>query len=237
MPTLPFTLVKEDYDSMSRAAARVVLEIVRRKPDSVLCVATGASPLGLYRELGKHHDKMAKVRVVKLDEWGGLPPRGPATCETYIREHILGPWGVPAEHFIGFHGDARSPEAECTRVLAEIENLGGIDLCLLGMGADGHLGLNYPGEALPAHAARTDASKLRHAMLDAATATPTHGLTLGMADILLSRQIVLVVNGANKTEGAKRLLSGEITAQFPASFLWLHPDIHLFLDREAAQHL
>lgn len=235
MPTLPFAQIKEDYDSMSRAAARVVLEIVRRKPDSVLCVATGASPLGLYRELAKHRDKLAKVRVVKLDEWGGLPPRDPATCETYIREHILGPWGIPAEHFTGFHGDARDAGAECKRVFAEIEELGGIDVCLLGMGADGHLGLNYPGETLPAHVTRTDASTLRHAMLDAAKGTPTHGLTLGLADILLARQIVLVVNGASKAEAVRRLLSGQISTQFPASFLWLHPDVHLFLDREAAQ--
>ena len=234
MPTLPHVQVKEDYDSMSRAAARAVLEIVRRKPDSVLCVATGASPLGLYQELARHRDKMARVRIVKLDEWGGLAPRDPATCETYIQTHILGPWGVPAEHAFGFRGDAHDAQAECRRMLQIIEDLGGIDLCLLGMGADGHLGLLYPAEELSAQATPTDASTLRHAMLQAAKTAPTHGLTLGMADILLARQIVLVVSGAAKAGAVRRLLSGALSTQFPASFLWLHPDVHVFLDKEAA---
>jgi len=219
---------------MSRVAADRVLELVRRKPDSVICVATGASPVGVYACLAGHRDELQRVRILKLDEWGGLPMDDPSTCETYIRRHILGPWSVSDDRYEGFVSDAPNPEAECRRVESIIENLGGIDVCILGMGADGHVGLNYPADVLPACVHRTDSSTLRHAMLDAALAKPTHGLTLGMADILRARAIVLVANGVGKADAVERLLSGELTPQFPASFLWLHPDVTCVFDCAAS---
>ena len=103
--------------------------------------------------------------------------------------------------------------------------------------ADGHIGLNYPAATLPAETHVTDASTLRHAMLDAALRKPTHGFTLGMAELLRARTIVLVVNGAAKAHAVQRLMSGEITTEFPASLLWLHGDVRLFADYSAVPAL
>lgn len=231
---LPHLLVEDDFQSMSQCAAEVVLDAVRRKPNGLICVATGASPIGLYACLAAHRNELACVRILKLDEWGGLPPEDPATCETYIRRHILEPWGVTPDRYFGFVSNAPDPEAECGRIRTLVAELGGIDICILGMGADGHLGLNYPASCLPGLAHPTDASTLRHAMLDVAQSVPTHGLTLGLVEILQSREIVLVVNGAGKSQALARLLAGKITTDFPASLLWTHSHLTCVADQDAA---
>lgn len=230
-------IIKATYEEMSHAAAECVLEAVRRKPDSVICVATGASPVGVYAVLAEHREELAHIRVVKLDEWGGLPMDDPSTCEVYIQKHILTPWGVTQDRYEGFVSDAPNPRTECRRIRQRIQELGGLDIAILGMGADGHVGLNYPADCLPALAHTTDASTLRHAMLEAAKGTPTHGLTLGMGEILEARRIVLVVNGSGKAEAVTRLARGELTTRFPASLLWLHHEVVYFMDREAAHTL
>ena len=235
--TLAHLTVAEDYGAVCRAAVDLVLEVVREKPDSVVCVATGASPLGLYAELAQYRADLAQVRILKLDEWGGLATDDPATCEVYVQRHIMEPWGVSPDRLTGFRSDAADPETECARIRAEVERLGGIDMCILGMGADGHIGLNYPAATLPAEAHPTDASTLRHAMLEAALGVPTHGLTLGMAEVLRARRIVLLVNGAAKAHAVRRLMRGEITTEFPASLLWLHDNLHLFADHTAVPAL
>ncbi|MBI4559424.1 MAG: 6-phosphogluconolactonase [Candidatus Hydrogenedentes bacterium] len=234
---LPSIIIEADYEAMSRVAAEHVLRYVRRKPDSVICVATGASPVGVYAELAKHREALAQVRILKLDEWGGLAADDPATCDVYIRKHILEPWGLAADRSVGFLSTVPDPAAECRRVQQLIRELGGIDICVLGMGADGHIGLNYPAESLPAKAHVTDASTLRHAMLDAARGVVTHGLTLGMTDVLHARHIVLVVSGGGKAQALARLVSGEISTQFPASLLWLHPEVTCVADQAAAAAL
>jgi galactosamine-6-phosphate isomerase len=222
---------------MSRVAGELILDTIRRKPDALVCVATGASPVGVYACLAQHRASLGQVRVLKLDEWGGLAPDDPATCEVYIRQHVLEPWHVPTERYLGFISNARDPQAECERVAQVIALAGGIDVCILGMGADGHIGLNYPATEVPPGPHPTNASTLRHAMLDAARGVPTHGLTLGMADVLRSRRIVLVVNGESKAAAVQRLRSGGLSAEFPASLLWLHPDVTCVLDRAAARGL
>jgi galactosamine-6-phosphate isomerase len=234
---LPDVLVEKDYAAMSRRAAEAVLDALQAKPDSMVCVATGVSPLGVYAALAEHRDAFAEARVLKLDEWGGLPADDPATCDTYIRRHILGPWIVPEERYIAFGGDAPDPDAECARVCRAIDDAGGLDICILGMGADGHIGLNYPADSLPPRAHATAPSVLRHAMLKDARGTPTHGLTLGMGDVLRARRIVLVVNGEGKADAVARLLSGPIATQFPASLLWGHTNLMCVLDEAAAGRL
>lgn len=234
---LPHVTIAGDYMVMSRIAANIVLAAVRQKSDSMLCVATGASPVGVYTALAEHRAELGQVRILKLDEWGGLAKDDPATCEMYIRRRILEPWGITSDRFLGFAGDAPDPAAECRRIHEAIDAWGGIDLSILGMGADGHIGLNYPADMFPATATPTDPSTLRHAMLDVARSVPTHGLTLGMGEVLRSRRIVLVVNGEGKAEAVRQLLSGQITTRFPASLLWLHPETYCVLDQAAASKL
>jgi len=176
----------------------------------------------------------SRVRVLKLDEWGGLTINDPATCEHSLRKVLIGPLKL-ADRYTGFHCEARDPASECERIAAWLKHNGPIDLCVLGLGLNGHVGFNEPAAALQphAHVARLSDESLSHPTLGNAIRRPSYGLTLGMADILQSRRIVLLVTGRAKQAALKILLTGPITTTFPASLLHLHPAVKLVCDSAA----
>jgi galactosamine-6-phosphate isomerase len=176
------------------------------------------------------------MRVLQIDEWGGLSPRNPASCHADIEEKLLKPLGIERSRFCGFRGLAPDARAECRRVARWLQRNGPIDLCLLGLGANGHLALDEPGNALipHAHVARLARTSRNHSMLTGLNRKPRFGLTLGLADILSSRKILLLVSGTHKRAALKRAFQSQVTTWFPASFLWLHPDVTLICDRSAA---
>src|SRR4051794_14471180 len=146
--------VQHDYEEMSLRAARHLHAKLRDKPDLLLCAATGGTPTRAYELFAQswhHASAVSWLRVVKLDEWGGLPPDDPGTCEAYLRRHLLDPLGVTPDRYTGFRADAPDPAAECERVAAALDELGPPDLCVLGLGVNGHLGFNEPGPGLQAH--------------------------------------------------------------------------------------
>jgi galactosamine-6-phosphate isomerase len=229
-----------DHEAMSWHAAALVSEEVRRRPDLLLCTAAGSTPIRTYEILAA---KMRtephlcdRLRVLKLDEWGGLEMDHEATCETYHQKYLIRPLSLSSERYISFRSNAADPQAECERIRTALEKHLPIDYCILGLGANGHLGLNEPGESLKpfAHVANLAESSLRHPMLSSVNGRVTYGLTLGMAEIMQSRKILLLVSGAHKRLQLRRLLTPEISSQFPASFLWLHPDVTLLYDRDSA---
>lgn len=232
-------LVADDVSHLSQMVAHTILEAVRAKPNALFCATTGATPTEAYRMLAEHHKRepstLAAMRVLKLDEWLGLPPDHKATCERYLREHLLGPLGIGRDRYEGFRGDATNPQAECQRITEVLANWGPIDLCLLGLGTNGHIGMNEPAESLTpfAHVEQLSESMRGHSMLRDAGAEVRQGLTLGMADILQSRQIVLAVSGASKHPPMRSLLAGKVTPQCPASFLWLHGNALCICDPQA----
>lgn len=235
--------VCDDPESMSRKAAERVLNALAGKPDLLLCAAGGSTPLRTYQLLAEHHarkpDAFRSLRVVKLDEWGGIEMDDPGSCEGQLRTHLVNPLGLAEERYFGFRSNPANPEAECERIRRRLASEGPIDLCVLGLGMNGHVAMNEPAPSLKpvAHVGRLTESSLRHPMLANSRTAPTYGLTLGMAEILASREIVLLVSGASKREPLQRLLRREITTEFPASFLWLHPNRTLLCDREAAEGL
>lgn len=237
-PHLRLVVAKSPRE-IGRMAADHLKSALRIRPDLVLCVPTGASPLAMYRAVAKdaaaEPELFSKLRVLKLDEWGPLSGEEAGSCESYIRKEILAPLGVAPERYVGFVGDAPDPEAECARVSAELERWGGIDLCLLGIGVNGHLGLNEPADSLSdgAHVAQLTESSQDHGMLASAAIRPTFGITLGMGDLLRARSILLLVHGATKREPMERFLTRRITTQFPASLLWAHRDTTVLCDRDA----
>ena len=228
-----------DHDEMSQKAASHLARALRRKPGLLLGLATGATPTRAYQRLARMRRTRPAlfqgVRIVKLDEWLGLPMDHPATCETYLREKVLRPWGVPRSRYHGFPSRPRDPGAECARLARWLARHGPFDLCVLGLGRNGHLLMNEPAEALSAgpHVARLAASTRAHSMVRAMKAPPRRGLTMGLADILRSRAILLLVSGGHKAAPLRRLLSGRVTTRCPASLLWLHPDVTVFCDRDA----
>ena len=224
---------------MSRRAARDIVGEVRRKPELLLGVATGDSPTGTYerlaRERAKEPELFRGIKVLALDEWLGLAPRHPVACETYVRERILGPLGIPRSRGQGFRSGARSREAEVRRVAGWLRRHGPMDLCILGLGRNGHLLMNEPATAFDpsAHVARLASSTRRHPTLKAAGASPRFGYTLGLADVLQSKRILLLVSGRHKAAPLRGILERRVTTKCPASFLWLHADVTVYCDRAA----
>ena len=127
-----------DYGEMSRMAATLVLEALAAKPDLLLCTATGSSPEGLYSELSSiargNPEAFNQLRILKLDEWGGIPEGHSVSCEYYLRKKLLDPLDIPSERYISFHSDPKDPEQECNRIRSRLEKEGSIDVCILGLG-------------------------------------------------------------------------------------------------------
>lgn len=231
-------IIAEDYEQMSQLGADQMYELIKDKPDSLICIATGSTPTRAYDLLAaKLKDEPAatgKLRIIKLDEWGGIPSDDPATCETYIKKHLVDPLQVTSDRFVSFESDPKNPEQEIQRIADVLEKEGRIDLCILGMGINGHLGFNEPAEFLnpDAHIATLTDTTKKHTMAQEAEHEIKYGLTLGMKDIMHSKMIILMVNGTAKQEPFKKFLSGEIKSQFPASLLCLHPNMIVLCDRE-----
>ncbi len=224
----------DDYEKMSKQAAEDILALVAGHPKAVICLATGSTPTHTYELLAKgakgEEKRFANVHIVKLDEWGGLPIDHPSTCEFYLRKYVLTPLGISQERFLSLRPDAGEPKAECARVQAELDRLGGIDLCVLGLGVNGHLGFNEPAESIQpyVHVAALAPKTQKHPMLEGSEIVPSYGMTLGMANILSAKQIMLLVNGQHKVSQLQRLLSQKVETSFPASFLWLHNNVRLY---------
>lgn len=231
--------VASDHEQMSRRAAARIAAAIRRKPALLLGVVTGATPTRTYEHLAARRAAepalFARVRILKLDEWLGLPPRHPASCESYIQRNLLGPLRIARARYEGFRTRPKDAAADAARVARWLARQGPIDLCVLGLGRNGHLLMNEPGPALPPgpHVARLASSTRRHSMLTGLATPPRRGLTMGLADILRSREVLLLVSGRAKRAALARALEGTVTTRCPASFLWLHPNATVYSDRAA----
>jgi len=225
-----------DYDAMSQMSCDSIVSDLRKRPRQLICMSTGNSPTGTYKNLVKvfnNHPKLFNELIIaKLDEWGGIDSNEPSSCESYIQEKILQPLAIPQNRYISFKSNPVSPKKECDRIQIEIQKKGPIDICILGLGQNGHIGFNEPSNTLTpnCHVAELTADSLNHQMINALNKKPTYGLTLGMADILQSKKIILLLTGAKKKEVIQKLLSKQITTNLPASFLWLHNQVECYID-------
>jgi galactosamine-6-phosphate isomerase len=232
--------VADDYEAVSRRAEQLIVSDLKRKPGLILCASAGNTPTRTYELLAARAVRQprlfAEMRVLQIDEWGGLARGNPGSCEHDLRVKLLEPLGIDRERYIGFRSDAAHPEAECDRIAEWLASNGPIDICLLGLGMNGHVAMNEPGQsAVPqAHLAKLSRSSLQHPMLRHMPRKPTFGLTIGLGDILRSRRVLLLVNGRHKRAALERLMTPEVTPRFPASFLWLHPRATILCDQEAA---
>ncbi len=228
--------VLPDREAPDREAAALIWEAAQAKPDLLICLASGDTPTGTYALLAQEPEHLASARFIQLDEWAGVGPDDPASCAAYLERTLLGPLAVPPERRIDFCGDAPDAVAECQRVATALEEAGPIDLCILGLGLNGHLALNEPAESFDpfCHVATLAEQSRTHPMLAETVAPVRQGLTLGLGDILRSRRILLLVTGAAKRTPLARLAARRVTPTLPASFLWLHGDTVCLCDRDAA---
>jgi len=233
-----------DYQAMSAAVADIVAQRLEEKPCAVFMLPTGITPLGMYRRLVEWHSagrlSFAQAIFFNLDEYLGLEPDHEASYHVYMKENFYGLIDAdPARVFVP-DGTAPDPEAECRRYEAAIVEAGGIDVCVLGIGRNGHIGFNEPGAPFDSRTRVVQLSESTRKVnaddfeMDRA---PKRAITVGMATIFESRDVLLLASGTNKAGAVAAAVEGDISESVPASMLRSHPNASLFLDEDAASDL
>ncbi|MBQ6679193.1 MAG: glucosamine-6-phosphate deaminase [Lachnospiraceae bacterium] len=230
-----------DYTHMSRQAANIISAQVILKPDAVLGLATGSSPVGVYEQLIDWYRKgdldFSLVRTVNLDEYLGLSGSDPQSYRYFMDRHFFDHINIDRANTFVPDGLAPDAAAECSRYDALIRRLGGIDLQLLGLGHNGHIGFNEPDEVFTkgTHMVTLSESTLRanRRFFEREEDVPRFACTVGICDIMQARRIVMVVSGADKADIIREAFFGPVTPHVPASILQLHRDFTLVADEEA----
>jgi glucosamine-6-phosphate deaminase len=230
----------------ARATARRLAADIARRPALVLGLAAGRTPIRLYRELvalaRRGQADFSQVRTFNLDEFAGIEPSHPGSYRRFMDAYLFEPARIPADHIHFLAGAAPDLDVECARYEAAIAEAGGIDIQILGIGTNGHIGFNEPARQLHARTHRVTLkaeTRRSNAALFGGdeSAVPTAALSMGIATILQARSIVLLANGRSKASCVAKAVSGPITTRLPASFLQLHDDVELVLDEAAAAGL
>lgn len=234
-----------DYDAMSRRTAAIIAAEVIRKPDCVLGLATGSTPVGSYRQLAAWERdgllSFCDVTTVNLDEYRGLGPDHEQSYRHFMRTNLFDQVDIRLDRTHVPDGLAADPEAECRRYDALVESLGGTDLQLLGMGHNGHIGFNEPGTAF---IRETHVVDLTRSTIEANARffqkeeeVPRQAITMGIGAIMSARRVLVAVSGADKAEAVRKAFCGPITPEVPASILQLHRDVVLVGDVAALSGL
>jgi glucosamine-6-phosphate deaminase len=235
--------VLDSRSEVAAALARRVASIVQAKPDAVLGLASGRTPVDGYAELRRLHTEgstdWSRGTTFNLDEFAGIDGHHPGSFRMFMERHLFEGVNLRAERIHFLNGVAKNLDAECERYEAAIAAAGGIDLQLLGIGTNGHIGFNEPGDDLPVRTHRVrlmDSTKRDNAMLfgNDPSRVPAEALSMGIGTILRARRILLVATGDSKAKCIQAATSGRLTTHVPASMLQVHPDVELLLDRDAA---
>ena len=236
----------DSYEKLSRQAANIISAQVIIKPDSVLGLATGSSPLGTYKQLIEWYNKgdldFSEVTTVNLDEYRGLPREHPESYWSFMHKNLFDLVNIRPEAIHLPDGTNMDSAAECAHYDEIIRQLGGVDLQLLGIGHDGHIGFNEPGAAFELG---THCVSLTEETIEAnkrffdgdVNQVPKQAYTMGIKTIMQARKVLMVANGAGKADIVKKAFFGPVTPEVPASILQMHPDFTLVLDAEAASRL
>jgi glucosamine-6-phosphate deaminase len=239
---LTITVFRDERELAKSLADRLAADLARQ-PRQVLGLATGRTPVRLYHELGtlraKGRADFSHVVTFNLDEFWGVSPRDPGSYRAFMDEHLFRRVEIRPEQINFLRGDAPDADQECARYDAAIASAGGIDIQLLGIGTNGHIGFNEPARELAArtHRVRLKESTRRSnaALFDGdVSRVPAEALSMGMGSILRARHIVLIATGKSKARCVQQLVNGPITTKLPASFLQLHASVEIFLDTAAA---
>ncbi len=228
------------YTALSKYASKMILQALRAKPSSLVCIATGYSPKHTYQLFADyekaHPGYLNRMKIIQLDEWIGLPQTHPSSCTYFIQKQLVTPLKISHENVFLFDGASAFPEDECQRADRFLDEFGPIDICILGIGQNGHLGFNEPAGSFTTrtHVVSLQPETRNHQMVKSLDSRPTIGISLGIGDILKSKQIILIITGKKKKTALKRLREKKITPNFPASVLWQHPNAICLVDGELA---
>jgi glucosamine-6-phosphate deaminase len=234
-----------DYQEMSVEAGKILVEKIRSNPQLTLGLATGSTPGGVYEYLihdhHENHTSYKQAKTVNLDEYIGLSRDDSNSYHYFMRKNLFDEIDLPLEQTNIPNGTATDLQAECARYEKLIEELGGVDIQILGIGKNGHIGFNEPGTPFES---QTHVVALAESTRDANSRffssieeVPTHALTMGIASILKSKEILLLASGTEKAEALAKLLNGDIDESFPASALKHHKNITIIADNDALRDM
>ena len=231
----------KDYQDMSRKAANIISAQVILKPDCVLGLATGSTPIGMYEKLVERYNNgdldFGDVTTVNLDEYKGLPKEDEQSYYYFMHSHLFDYVNINPDRTFLPDGMNEDPDAECERYEEVIRSVGGVDLQLLGMGHNGHIGFNEPGEEF---AKGTHCVDLQPRTIEAnkrffasAEDVPRQAYSMGIQTIMKAKKILVIVSGEDKAEALKNSLFGPVTPHVPGSILQMHPDVTIVADEAA----
>ena len=231
----------KDYKDMSRKAANIISAQMIMKPNCVLGLATGSTPIGTYDQLVEWYNKgdldFSEVTTVNLDEYKGLPRTNDQSYYYFMHQHLFDRVNIDPERTNVPNGMEPDAEKECGRYEELIRSLGGVDLQLLGLGHNGHIGFNEPGEAFEKETHCVDLTEstieANKRFFASAGDVPKQAYTMGIKTIMQAKKILIVVNGENKADIVERAFFGPVTPEVPASILQLHNDVTLVGDESA----
>ena len=236
--------VADNYEEMSKQAAETVIQLMQSRSRPVICAASGHSPEGLYKEI---IDRVSKKQLsvdhwlfLGLDEWVGMNAADQGSCRHHLDLELLNPLQVPEDRICFFDGRANDLEGECERIEKFINEQGGIDVAILGLGMNGHIGMNEPGVSI----------NTRSHVIDLHPITKTvgqkyfkeekelaQGITLGIATLLEANNVIVVVSGEQKAEITQGMIEGKVSESLPATLLRNHPALKIYLDSDAASKI
>jgi glucosamine-6-phosphate deaminase len=241
MPGTIRLVVTEDYDSLSGAGAAMLADFIVARPDATVVAATGDTPMGIYAELAGRRVRgeldASRLRVFQLDEYLGIGADDPRSLYGWLLRSFVRPLGIPETNVVRLRGDVEDVEAACAAYERAVEEADGFDLAILGLGPNGHLGFNEP----PSEpGAPTRVVELTEASIESNARywggrqqVPRGAVTAGMSSLLSSRQVLLVVSGAHKSDILRRTLTGPPTPEVPSSLLQQAADVTVLADRAA----
>lgn len=238
-------IVSKTYTEMSRVAAEEVVDVLNSKPNAVLGMATGSTPLGLYQELVRLYKAgmvdFSQVTTFNLDEYVGLPVTHPQSFHYFMHENFFKHVNIPPQNIYIPSGTTTNYRAFCEWYEQRIKDCGGIDIQILGIGSDGHIAFNEPSSSL---SSRTRLKTLARQTIDDNARffenkadVPIYAITMGVGTIMEARRAILLANGQKKAEAIAAAVEGPVTSMITASAMQLHPDTKVFVDEEAASEL
>jgi glucosamine-6-phosphate deaminase len=238
-------IIQRDYEHMSNTAAQIVVEVLNAKPNAVLGMATGSTPLGLYQELVRLHREeeldFSRVTTFNLDEYVGLPVNHPQSYHYFMREHFFQHVNIPPHNINIPSGTTSNYRAFCEWYEQRIGECGGIDLQILGIGSDGHIAFNEPTSSMSSRTRLKTLSKMtiddNARFFDRREDVPVYAITMGVGTILDARMLVLVASGRAKARAIAQAVEGPVTSMVTASAIQLHRDATVIVDEEAASEL
>lgn len=234
-------IITKDYEAMSRMGAKEIVDLVRKNSHCILGLATGSTPMGMYKQLVQYNKEglvdFSHVSTVNLDEYRGLGQEDPQSYRYFMNKNLFAHINICLENTFIPNGMAQAMEEECRSYDRRVAQLGGIDLQVLGIGHNGHIGFNEPSEYLSMGTHLTNLKKetieANARFFSSMEEVPTQAITMGLGGIMKAKRILLLASGEEKADIVSRLAEGKISTELPASILQVHQDVLVIVDEKA----